>query len=225
MQEQFQSSVGRVVDIATPSKRKLRALGLLWVLIALFPIAIINYLVIQALTSSEPLVTSKPISFFGSLLMPVMAWFALGSAVQRFRALRRKSDISDRDRVESQCVFPMTIPAGRFVFRSRTSSLICHGISMCPSSLISDIRNFIVIGVGGVFLLLSFAWIETVQDWLGDFAGLAPVVLIAVCAAAAGLTAGLFQLPISLLRLLTFNKQLAEAQKQGIKSAIHEAII
>ena len=86
MQKQFQSTVGCVVDIATPSKRKLRALGFLWVVIALLPIAVINYLVIQALTSSDPLVTSKPITFMGSLLMPVMAWFALGNAVQRFRA-------------------------------------------------------------------------------------------------------------------------------------------
>ena len=86
MQKQFQSSVGSVVDIATPSKGKLRALGFLWVLIALFPIAIINYVIIQALTSSSPMITRSTTTFLGSLLMPVLAWFSLGSAVQRFRA-------------------------------------------------------------------------------------------------------------------------------------------
>jgi len=86
MQQQFQSPVGCVFDIATPSKGKLRALGFLWALIALFPLAVINYLIIDVLTSSHPLLTSKPISFMGALLMPVMAWYALGCAVQRFRA-------------------------------------------------------------------------------------------------------------------------------------------
>lgn len=86
MQKQFQSPVGCVVDIATPSKRKLRALGFLWLLIALFPIAIINYVLIQLLTSANPIVTRSLTSFLGSLLMPVLAWYSLGSAVQRFRA-------------------------------------------------------------------------------------------------------------------------------------------
>ena len=86
MRKQFQSPVGCVVDIATPSKAKLRALGFLWVLIALFPLAIINYVIIQALTSSNPLVTRSLTSLLGSLLMPVLAWYSLGSAVQRFRA-------------------------------------------------------------------------------------------------------------------------------------------
>ena len=86
MQKQFQSPVGSVVDIATPSKGKLRLLGFLWVLIALFPIAIINYMIIQALTSSTPTITKSMTSLLGSLLMPVLAWFSLGSAVQRFRA-------------------------------------------------------------------------------------------------------------------------------------------
>lgn len=91
MQKQFQSPVGCVVDIATPSKGKLRALGFLWLLIALFTLAVINYLIINVLTSSDPLLTSKPITFLGSLLMPVLAWYSLGCAVQRFRAASTES--------------------------------------------------------------------------------------------------------------------------------------
>lgn len=86
MQKQFQSPVGCVVDIATPSKGKLRALGVLWALIALFPLAVMNYLIINFLTSAHPLLTSKPTTIIGALLMPMMAWYSLGSAVQRFRA-------------------------------------------------------------------------------------------------------------------------------------------
>src|SRR5215213_9293903 len=86
MEKQIQSPVGWVVDIATPSKGKLRALGFLWILIALFPLAIINYEIIQVLTSANPLVTRSLTTFFGSLLMSVLAWYSLGSAVQRFRA-------------------------------------------------------------------------------------------------------------------------------------------
>lgn len=86
MQKQFQTPVGCVVDIATPSKGKLRALGFLWMLIALFPIVIINYVLIQLFTSANPIVTRSLTGFLGSLLMPVLAWYSLGSAVQRFRA-------------------------------------------------------------------------------------------------------------------------------------------
>lgn len=85
MQKQFQSTVGPVVDIATPSTGKLRALGFLWGAIALFPIAVINYSIIQALTTSD-LLGKRPVYLVGLLLMPVLAWYALGSAVQRFRA-------------------------------------------------------------------------------------------------------------------------------------------
>src|SRR5690242_15734181 len=86
MEKQFQSNVGCVVDVATPSKGKLRALGALWTLIALFPLAIINYLIVDFLSSPDPIFTSTPISFLGALLMPMLAWYSLGSAVQRLRA-------------------------------------------------------------------------------------------------------------------------------------------
>ena len=84
---QFSSSVGSVVDVATPSTRKLRALGFLWALIMLFPLAVINYLVFETLTSDESLLSSgRPVLLLGSALMPILAWFSLGSAAQRFSA-------------------------------------------------------------------------------------------------------------------------------------------
>ena len=399
MQKQFQSTVGFVVDIATPSKGKLRALGFLWVLIALLPIAVINYLIIQALTSSEPLVTSKPITFLGSLLMPVMAWFALGNAVQRFRAAtedryfragpggisvcvtddyaggtfrfslknlkfdlpwdriktwypfvesmngipteralvfetlenerikvktyhfaesqkqivasiaRSRSIVTEdllgasieQDEQEGQ-EFPLPKSAREVSFEIKkkrdpitevdlttmvqSERAVCvervadalgaklmslcpradgfrlsrkvyrpfkewrdvigirlfvrrgllYGyeiqvepsdsetrrlmISMCPSSLVSDIRKFVMIGVGVVFLLISFGWLNTVGYWLGDFAELTPIVMVAVCLAVVAVSGGLLQLPISLLRLLCYNKEREAAQKQEIKDGI-----
>ena len=86
MQKQFQSHVGCVVDIATPSKRKLRALGIFWSLIALLPLVLLNYVIFDALSSDDPILTGHRLAFLGLLLMPMIFWFALGSAVQRFRA-------------------------------------------------------------------------------------------------------------------------------------------
>src|SRR5882724_13171641 len=83
---QCQSSVGSVVDVATPSKRKLRALGWLWCLTALFPLVIINYLFVDAVTSPDPILRMHPVPLLGAALMPVIGWFALGSAIQRFHA-------------------------------------------------------------------------------------------------------------------------------------------
>jgi hypothetical protein len=80
----FQSSIGSIVDVATPAKRRLRALGLLWSLITLFPFVIINYLIVDFVTSPEPILSGHPIYLLGAALMPLMGWFALGSATGRY---------------------------------------------------------------------------------------------------------------------------------------------
>jgi hypothetical protein len=85
------SSVGGVVDVATPSTRKLRALGFMWASISLFPFAVINYLIINSLTSDHPMLSiNHPVHLLGAALMPFMGWFSLGSAVQRFHAASEK---------------------------------------------------------------------------------------------------------------------------------------
>jgi len=86
-QHAVQSPVGEVVDVATPSSRKLRALGLLWTLIALSTFVLINYLIVQALGGDDPILSTKhPASLVGSLLIPLVCWYALGAAIQRFHA-------------------------------------------------------------------------------------------------------------------------------------------
>jgi hypothetical protein len=81
------STVGNVIDVATPATGKLKALGLIWGLCALGPIVVLNYLVINALTSDSPMLSAQhPLEIAGAALMPFVAWFALGSAIQRFSA-------------------------------------------------------------------------------------------------------------------------------------------
>jgi hypothetical protein len=404
MQQQFQSTVGSVIDVATPSTGKLRALGFLWAIIALFPLAIINYVIIEALTSSDPIVI-RPVYLAGSLLMPVLAWYALGSAVQRFRAASTedryfrsgpggisiclpddyasstfrfslailKFDLpwdqiktwypfvqtmngipTDRSIVfetvknqkfsirtyhfaekqkeiaanigRSKLVVPedgsepgveqppaeqeFKVPASagelsleikkkrdllkeldlrtvaqseRAAYVQRTADALeakvpslfesaagfrcsrksyrpfkewtdvsgvrlvvrrglldgyeiqiepndseCRRvtISMCPSSLISDIRRYVAMGVGAVYVVMSFSWLlENVRYWLGDLRQLTPLVMVAIFFAVVAVVIGALQLPISLLRLLICNKETEEAQKQGIKLGVQEITI
>jgi hypothetical protein len=86
-QKQFPSTVGNVIDVATPTAGKLRMLGVFWTVIFIFPFVLINYLIFSALTSDNSILTSgRVVPILGSLLMPVIGWFALGSAIQRFRS-------------------------------------------------------------------------------------------------------------------------------------------
>jgi len=401
MQKQFQSPVGCVVDIATPSKGKLRALGFLWALIALLPLAVINYLIIDILTSSHPLVTSKPLAFAGSLLMPVLAWYSLGSAVQRFRAAstegryfrsgpggiavyltddyagstfqfsfkslkfelpwdqiktwypfvqsmngfpteraivfetlknekiriktyhfaEKQQQIVARitqsrsivpeeplaPRIEQPQQFHVPPSAGELTFQIKkkrdlvkeidltsvgkfhraacveriagmleakiaslcpsTAGFKCSRksyrpftewqnivgvrlfvkrgllegyeiqvepndsecrrvtISICHSNRLADFRRYASIGVGAVFVVVSFQWLSTVQHWLGENAEITPLVILAMFVAVVGIATGLMELPIRLLRLLLTNKEREAAQKQGIKVGIQEVTI
>lgn len=399
MQNQFHSSVGRVVDVATPSKRKLRALGVLWVVIALLPLAIINYLIIQFLTSADPMITNKPIPFLGALLMPMLAWYSLGSAVQRFRAAATDdryfrsgaggiSVCLPNDNLRSTFLFSLAtleldlpwdrirtwypfvqrmngIPTQRAIIfetlksekikintyhfveksdqivanitrsksivpedehsrasteqtgdanlpprigdpafqykkkkdrikeidltgmgkghraacveriadmlqeriMSQTAGFRCSRkryrpfkewqnvfgirlflrrglfsgyeiqiepndsefrrltISMCSSSVISDIGRYFSIGVAGLLFLILFTRMHTVEYWLDDFADLAPVAVLAVCVGVGALSLGLLGLLTRLLRLLFANNNGEEAQKQGIRVGIQEMTI
>jgi len=88
---QFSSSVGNVVDVATPSTRRLRVLGFVWVLATLFALVLINYAIFDALTSDDPALSlTHPARLFGAALMPFVGWFSLGSALHRFHAAATK---------------------------------------------------------------------------------------------------------------------------------------
>jgi len=81
------SAVGYVADVATQSPRKLRALGVVWVLVALLFIVLANYLLLQVLASPGSILSGRhQLSLVGSALLPLIGWFSLGSAVQRFHA-------------------------------------------------------------------------------------------------------------------------------------------
>lgn len=405
---QFRSSIGSVVDVATPSTGKLRALGFLWSLIALFPLVIINYLIVEVATSPDPILTGHRMHLLGAALMPVIGWFALGSAIQRFHAaslegryfrsgpggisvslpddnlkgtflfsfrictfdlawdqiktwypyvesmngiptersivfetlngektkiktfhfaekqkqivesitlaratsltvaeqtlvtdaklldpknklsslppgagelsiqIKKKKDpvkevdlrtipIGERaacveriadlleEKIASLCpvaagfkysrkayrpfkewknIFGIRIFVRRSLFDGYEIQLEpndseCRGltVSMCPSSLISDIRRYISIAVAVAFFLISFEWLPIIGDWLGDFAQLTPIVMLAIFLIALALSTGLLQVPISLLRLLVSNKQTEAAQKQRIRVGIQEMAI
>jgi len=73
--------------------------------------------------------------------------------------------------------------------------------------------------------LISFKWLPVIGYWLGDFARLTPLVMLAIFMVALAASAGLLQLPISLLRLLVSNKRTEEAQKQRIRVGIQETAI
>lgn len=405
----FQSSVGGVVNVATPSKPKLRALGLVWALVALFPLVIINYLVIEFVTSSESILRGgNPMHLLGAALMPLMGWFALGSAIQRFHAAslegryfrsgpggisvsfpddnlkgtfyfsfrlctfdlawdqiktwypyvqsmngiptersivfetlkgekikiktyhfaekqkqimenlalarsmrltaaeqtlvtptkpqdtkdelpslppgvgelsiqikKKKDPVKEVDlrtlpfgeraacisriadslaaKMASLCpveagfkysrksyqpfkewknIVGIRIFVRRGLFDGNEIQLEPNDsecrrltVSMCHSSLISDIRKYVSIAIGVAFVLRSFKWLPVIAYWLGDFSRLTPIVMLAIFVAALAVSAGLLQVPISLLRLLVSNKQNEEAQKQRIRVGIREMAI
>jgi hypothetical protein len=98
-------------------------------------------------------------------------------------------------------------------------------ISICASNLISDLRRYASMALAAVFVMISLKWSYVVQYWLGDFAELTPLVMLAIFVGAVGISTGLLQLPIHLLRLLMSDQQRAEAQKQGIKIGIQKMTI
>lgn len=405
-QNAVQSSVGEVVDVATPSSKKLRALGLLWTLIALSTFVLINYLIIQALGGDDPILsTTHPASLVASLLIPLVCWYALGAAIQRFHAASfedryfrsgpggvsvrlpddqgntflfsfrtiefdlpwgqiktwypfvqtmngipteramifetvagRKFKIKNYHFTESQKQItanitraksmsmlasapavavnsaedgisaPVLTPgkgdlsiqfkkkkepvkeidlqstpisqrgasveriadvleariallfgdnAGFKVTRKRYQPFkewkdvfgirlfvrrgLLSGyelqiepndsesrkltISMCPSTLIDEIRKYVSIAVGATFVLISLKWAGDISHWLGDFARLTPIVLLLLFVAALGLCTGILALPIRLARLLVTDKQTEEAQKREIRVGIKEIAI
>jgi len=395
----YSSSVGQVIDVASPATRKLRALGALWTLITLFPFVIINYLIIQALTSDKAILTSGRVLYLlGSALMPFIAWFSLGSAVQRFRAASTREryfrvgpggvsiclpddtgsatfrfsfntlkldlpwnqiktwypyvesmngiptersivfetvkgekfkvktyhfeekqkaiaksierartlllKVEDhtikhpislppaigelsvqvkkkRDRVKD--VDLSSVPVGERAHRVQRIADVLEAklvslcpttegykysrkhyqpyperknvsgvrvfiqkgmlrgyeiqvepddfeyrkltISICPSSLAGDIRKYVAGAIGIVFFLVSLKWMPTVQYELGEFSQLTPLVMLVIVLVAVGVSAGLLQIPIVLLRMLMIDKEANELQKQEIKLAIQEAVI
>lgn len=80
------SAIGDVVDVATPSSKKLQILGLLWTALAFVFLVIINYCIYDFFLSQEPsLDFSNVVLIFGALLMPIIFWFCLGNAIQRFQ--------------------------------------------------------------------------------------------------------------------------------------------
>jgi hypothetical protein len=44
----------------------------------------------------------------------------------------------------------------------------------------TDYRRYASMGVGAVFVVVSFQWLSMVQHWLGDLGELAPLVLLAM---------------------------------------------
>ena len=377
----YSSPIGQVIDVATPGTRKLKALGFLWTLITLFPFLIINYLIIQALTSDDAILTSgKVLYLLGSALMPFMAWFALGNAVQRFHAAstgerylrvgpggvsirltddsasatfrfslktlkldlpwdqvktwypyvesingiptersivfetvkgeklkvktfhfeeKQKAIAKSIDRARSLHLkvedhieeYPISLPSGvkeaslqikkkrdrvkeidlstvpaverahrvvrvadaveaRLVSVCPTAEGYKHTrkqyqlyperknvsgvrlfvqqgllrgyeiqvepddfecrkltISICPSNLIGDIRKYVAGAIGIVFLVVSLKWMPAVQYELGELSQLTPLVMLVIVLAAVGVSAGLLQIPISLLRMLMLDSK------------------
>jgi len=394
----YSSSVGQVIDVASPATRKLRALGLLWTLITLFPFVIINYLIIQALTSERAILTSGRVLYLlGSALMPLMAWFALGNAVQRFRAAstreryfrvgpggisiclpddsgsatfrfalktlkldlpwnqiktwypyvesmngiptersivfetvkgekfkiktyhfeqKQKAIAASIERARTLLLevedhpleHPISLPPGvgelsiqvkkkrdpvkeidlssvavserarrvqkvADVVEAKLASLcptnegykysrkhyqpfperknvsgvrvvvrqgMLRGyeiqvepndfeyrkltVSICPSSLISDIRKYAAGAIGIVFFLFSLKWMPAVQYELGESSQLTLLMMLVIVLAAVGVSAGLLQIPIALLRMLMLDKQAEELQKREIKLGLQEAV-
>jgi hypothetical protein len=80
---------GNVVDVATPSSKRLRALGTLWAVISVFPLLLLNYVIIEAFSSAESILSTRhPVELAGIALMPLIAWVSLGNAIQRFHAAK-----------------------------------------------------------------------------------------------------------------------------------------
>ena len=402
---QLSSSVGSVVDVATPSTRKLRLLGFVWALTTLFPLAIINYAIFDAITSDDGLLsTGHPLHLIGLALMPFLTWFSLGSAIQRFQAAsneeryfrvgpggvsvslpddgagatfsfssrsvnfdlpwdqvktwypyiqsmnfittersivfetlkgekvkiktyhfaEKQKEIAERiDRArslpasiveqpnvtEDATEKPVSLPPGlaeaSFQIKKKRDTLkeldlrsvpgaqrinciekianvleakivsLCptasgfrysrkyyrpfeerkdipgirlfvqHGllsgyeiqvepndsecrkltISMCGSSLIADISKYVSIAVGVVCLVISFQWLAAIQDWLGEFSRLSPLVVLAIGLGAMAACMGLLKAPISLLRQVASDKEKDEIRKQQIRMGVQEVAI
>lgn len=401
---QFSSSVGNVVDVATPSTRKLRALGLVWGLVTLFVILIISYLTVDTLTSDDPILSlSHPLSLLGAPLMPVLGWFANSNALHRFHAAATKEryfragpggisvslpddglsatfrlsfktvsfdlawdqirtwypyvqrmnaiptersivfetpqqqkvkiktyhfaekqkeiaerigrarslpvtdiappkvsnshkqeaprlpqglteqafeikkkrdaikviDLSTMPRAQRAAYIEKTVDmlgaklgslcpsaAGyrysrknyrpfrewREVFGVRL--FVQHGllsgyeiqvepndsecrrltISMCPSSLLMDLRRYGSMAAGAIFVVFSFRWLTVIQNWLGEFGELTPLVMLMLFLVALAIATGLLQLPIVVLRLLVSDQQKEEFQKQQIRLGLQEVV-
>jgi hypothetical protein len=115
------SSSGPNIDVATPSTKKLRALGVLWILLTLFPLVIINYLIIEALSSEDPILNiNHPVHLLGAALMPLIGWFALGSAVQRFRAASTRERYFRAGPEEVSVCLPDDYGSSTFLFSFNT---------------------------------------------------------------------------------------------------------
>ena len=75
------------MDVATATSRKLNALGWMWALLTLFPLLVLTFSLFDLLLSAEPTIkTHHLVHVLGLALMPLMGWFTLGNAVQRFHA-------------------------------------------------------------------------------------------------------------------------------------------
>lgn len=96
------------------------------------------------------------------------------------------------------------------------------GSSLCGSNLISEIRNYVVIALGVIFLLISLHWLSLLRHSLGEFAALTPVMLLMLVASAMGVCMGLFQLPINLLLWIGADKHQRQGKRQQMKKEIKE---
>ncbi len=394
------SPIGEVVAVATPSSRKLRALGLLWTGIGITTFVLLNYLIFQWLLTPNPiLTTSHPVALGSALLVPLVCWYALGSAVQRFHAaaftdkyfragpagisvcvpddqsntflfsfrtltfdLRweqirtwypfiqsmngvptersmifetvdgKKLKVKTYNFAESEkqiaanitharslthlntngdvaCESSVVLPPGvgdvaieikkkkepikeldlatvhisqradsldriadvlqnkhtsicpvaaGFKYKRKhyrpfqewkhVSGLRIHvrrglldgfeiqlepkdselrqvSISMCHSSLIGDIRRYVSIAVGALFVILSLSRFRDIASWLGDFSRLAPVVVLLLLCAVVGLSVASLELPIRLLRLGMLDRSQAEVRQKTIKVGIQEIVV
>jgi len=398
----YLASVGHVVDVATPTAGKPRALGFFWALMGLFPLVIINYLIVAVLTGETLIGNSRHslVGLGGLALVPLFGWYAFGCAIQRFHAASQQrryfragpggiavcvpddslkttflfsfkawefdvpwdqvrtwypfirsvngistersivfetldgkkisvktynfkethkqiaenirqaaliavpvSTASPAAKTDSQ---PASLPAGvaessleikkkrerlkeidlttvfgvqrvgcfdriatltedsLFSLFHKTAGYRCSRkryqpfpgrkgvfgvrlyarrgllegyelqvepndfeyrkvcISLSASNLISDIRKYISITVGVIFVLLSLRWLPEIQRWLGEFSRLTPIVVLFAFLAALGVCAGALQIPISLLRLFGVDRHKEESQKRSIRSRIEE---
>ena len=384
------------VDVATPSTRKLKAIGFFWTLIMLAAFVVINYVAIDAFTSDDPIVSlSRPWYLLGLLLIVLITWAALGNAVQRFRAAasddryfragpdgisvslpddgpgatfrfafdtvsfhlpweqirtwypyvesmngiptersiifenlkgekvkiktyhfaEKQNEIVERindaralsttdvkQTTEEQVNLPKGLAEGSIEIKkkrdrvheidlrtvpdvqrgvcvekvahaveARLASLLptadgyrykrkqyrpfpewkhvfgirlfvqrgllsgyeiqvepddseCRKltISMCSSNLITEIRMYLSIAMGLAFVVLAFKWTSLIQAWVGGSLQLTMIAMLFMFLAAAGVSLGLLQIPISIMRLVVSDKQKEEDQKRQIKVGVQE---
>lgn len=114
------SPIGDVVDVATPSSKKLQILGLLWTALAFIFLVVTNYCIYDFFLSQEPsLDFSNVVLIFGALLMPIIFWFCLGNAIQRFQsAFSTKRYFRVNSNGISMCIPDNTFSSAMF-FRSQ----------------------------------------------------------------------------------------------------------